>query len=195
MLFPLALLLLYKLCGNKINVKTCAIFIGGAAFVPFFLSYMVDTMGISSLDTVRTTLNSYITRNEEFTKFYNGVGFAIDALKTLVVILACIFTRKNKENKSIRDFLILFTIATFVLMTSSIALVRFTALIFYIGIIPLMDAVLKKTKELKYLLILVWVTAILAGSYNIYKIYPHGYNGLVRKKIFSDYSLLLEKEV
>ncbi|MBP5674788.1 EpsG family protein [Candidatus Saccharibacteria bacterium] len=193
MLFPVLLLALYKICGNKINIKTCVIFVGGAVLVPLILTYLVDSLGVTSLDPIRTTLNAYMTRNDDFSKFYTDANLIMDVLQYATVAITCFITRNNKENKKFRDFTILFMISSGLMLINSIVFIRFFSLVLYLGLIPMMDAIKNRAKGFRYLIAAICVTAVVSAVINIHKLYPYGYNKLVQTRITSGYSKFMEK--
>ena len=178
---------------NSLNIKTCAIFIGGAILVPLAITYMVESLGVTSLEPIKNTLNAYMTRNDDFSKFYTGTSLVVDILKYIVAIVACLLARKDKGNKEYYDFALLFLVSSGLMLINSIVFIRFFSLVLYLSIIPMMDVTKSKSKGYKYLLLLICVTALVSSAVNLYKIYPYGYQGFTRTKITTNITSLFRK--
>ncbi len=183
-LFPLAFLMLYKICGNKFDRRFVIISIFSVLAVTNILSFMIDSIGITQLEHVRTVLGEYLSKNDSMQRFYSGSGLFIEILKAMFVMAVSFIAIKTKKDDNIAPYIFIFIIVTLIMATNSIVIIRFASLALYLCIVPITELLSKKDTISKYLLFSTVALAAIFAVYNIHTIYPYGYDEIKANILF-----------
>ena len=154
MVMPLAVLLFYKL----IITRNRSIFfmiasIASVTLVMFFsteiLSFFIKNFNFSFLTSIRDTLSNYIVKDIIFQRFYHGI------------------LKKDKKRKEI-GYIIMFAISTLFLLTRTVLMARFAALVLFLSIVPIMDTVKDLNTKNKKDVLIMYIICGLALIYTLY---------------------------
>ena len=181
MAFPVAYIVLFKILGNRFNVKFLVVSILGAIFITFVLSFLVNDMGISFLGGIEETFEKYMSRNSSFQNIYTGAILVLDVIKLIFTILvsAIIVKKKDESLSAVAAFILVFSIVIAILSARSIVMTRFISLVFYFSIVLAMQLIKNGTKISWFILIASYIFAITLSVYNIFAIHRYGYDGFI----------------
>ena len=189
MLFPLVILIIYKMSNNSLKIRTILISLVIFIFPELVLSFINNTFNITILKEIQRMYNSYFTNDNKMYIFYGGVVFFIELTKLIITNLSILFEEKKKKTTGINGYIILLSICTLVMMTKSIVMIRFIMLIQFIGIVPLINSLKKVTKEtLPYYLIIIILTIVyIIYFFHLFRYQSFGnlFNDLFTKNIIS----------
>lgn len=189
MLFPLVILIIYKMSNNSLKIRTILISLVIFIFPELVLSFINNTFDITILKEIQRMYNSYFTNDNKMYIFYGGVVFFIELTKLIITNLSILFEEKKKKTTGINGYIILLSICTLVMMTKSIVMIRFIMLIQFIGIVPLINSLKKVTKEtLPYYLIIIILTIVyIIYFFHLFRYQSFGnlFNDLFTKNIIS----------
>lgn len=183
MLFPLAILIIYKIFKNKLNIKILIITILIFLLPTFILEFVNSILNISVLKTIERTFNSYFFNNSQMYKFYGGKVFIIEIMKSLIILISICMQSNRKKITGINGFIILLFISMIVMLLKSIVMLRFVMLIGFLGIIPLFDTFNNLTKNKVFLIILIFILLIIYFSYFIKLFRYQDFGNLFSEKI------------
>lgn len=169
LLFPMAILILYKLFKNRINVISIIII----SFVIYFsydiLSFLVLNK-LTFLEPIVRMYNAYMLNQDYMRRLYSNHIFFIEISKIItVLIFSLISSIKGIKNK-VNYLLILLSLSTIFMITKSIVMIRFAMIIQLIGIVPMIDY-FKSSNNKKYKIIFYLILVTLSIYYLIYFIY------------------------
>lgn len=161
LIFPLAILVLYKFFGNKLSMKVILITVCGLTFPIFILHFLNQIISIPLFMTIERMYHSYFTQNDSMYVFYGGITFLLEIVKLGIVIGAIYFQNKRYKYKGINGFILLLSIAILVMVPQTIIMIRFCMLLQFIGIVPLLDSFSSITKnKVLYLFVILFITFI-----------------------------------
>ncbi len=173
MVMPLAVLLFYKL----IITRNRSIFfmiasIASVTLVMFFsteiLSFFIKNFNFSFLTSIRDTLSNYIVKDIIFQRFYHGFGLMVDISKIIFSIgISLYILKKDKKRKEI-GYIIMFAISTLFLLTRTVLMARFAALVLFLSIVPIMDTVKDLNTKNKKDVLIMYIICGLALIYTLY---------------------------
>jgi len=139
MFFVFLILLVYKLCGNKLNLRS--LFICVLIFiVPVYLLRILSSIfNFSFLNNINWLLNIYFDNNNAMFRFYSGTAFVIEIIKLFLSLLFIFMNRKNEKLKNVNGLIILISVCTIIMMFNSIVMIRFIMLIQLLAIPNLIE--------------------------------------------------------
>lgn len=167
LIYPLILLIMFKLFKEKIDFKKLIIILLAVIFSNVLIEFFCQHLDISFLTTLNNMFRSYMRNNKEMKRLYSGVIFFIEISKLIFTFVIVLFQKKKKTDSKIIDFIMLLSVCTSFLMIKSIVLIRFIMLIQFIGIVPILDYFKRKDNHV----IVYIVMCALAGIYVIYFIH------------------------
>ncbi len=167
MVFPLGILILYKLFGNKLNIKTIITMLIILIFSMTILHYINQVVSIELFITIERMYNSYFINNTQMYTFYGGTAFLIEMSKLAITIIAIFLQNEKEKFSKINGFIILLSIAVLIMLPKTIVVIRFIMLIQFIGIIPIMDAFKKMNKNKLLLLFSISALSIIFIVYQM----------------------------
>lgn len=184
MIFPLVILIIYKLFGNKFNFRSAATTIIIVLLPATLLGIINNTFDISLLKTIEQTYNSYFINDESMYRFYGGKTLLMEFGKVALILFTIIFQPKGEKLKNLNGFLILLTVAILLMLPKSIVMIRFVMILGFLGIIPLMDSLKIITKNrVIYVFILLMITLLFAITW-CHIMSAQNFDDLFSSKIF-----------
>lgn len=193
MIFPLAILLIYKFFKNKFNLKTVVITVTIFLIPSVVLSFVNNLIEISLLKEIEYTFNSYFLKNSIMHNFYGSGTIMIELMKLSVTVIA-IFLQKEREKVSgLNGFILLLSICTLIMMPKSIVMIRFIMLVQFMGIIPLIDTFKNLTKKNLLCLLGLYIITAIFGYYFFFLLSNQNFGDLFSEKIFSNLFNLITK--
>lgn len=188
MFFIVAILLIFKLFKNKLNLKSlgvCLLIFVFAYYVIVFVNNLIDA---NIFTKILKMYNSYISNDYRMHRFYRGTIFFIEISKLIVILSSIMLNKKRNNSIKENDFIILLTISTLLMMPRSIVMIRFVMGIQLIGIVPLMNYFNKGKLNLKRLIsiLVILMLGILYVLY-FYKVFRYeNFDGIsILKNIFN----------
>lgn len=173
MLFPIALLLLFKLNHSIITKKTIIALLLLMILAPWFLQLMTSLLNISLLKSALSLYSSYTNHDFLFHRFYHGANLLIDLSKIVLVIFTSIITLRNDRKNSMGSFSLIMAIAVLLMMPRAIVAVRFASLALFVNIVPTMSILSEKTRTSRIVMMIVLLLSITFTFYNIHTIVPN----------------------
>ena len=167
---PFLILIIYKLFGNKLNIKSILITVSIFLSTYIILNVLNNLINNSITNTMLTMYNSYILNDEHLKIYYSGILLYLELSKIIVVGL-CIYFDKKDKLKSINGYIILLTIMIVMMMTRSRVAIRYLMVVQILGMVPLTNSFLNSSKIkrlLLFVIILVFGIAYVIYYYNIF---------------------------
>jgi EpsG-like putative glucosyltransferase len=139
MFFPVALLAIFKLFGEKINIRSVAtmlaVFVAPSVLLPLINS-LVDIPIFAQLEPM---YNAYFLNGSQFVRLYGGNVLVMELIKiTIYVVIFIGLKGLSEQEKKIRDYTLLLSFSTLLLIINSIVFLRFILLAQFIGAFTLM---------------------------------------------------------
>lgn len=183
MFFPIVILIIYKIMGNKFNLKSLMI-CGLIFMIPtFLLSLLNSIVSTSILSNIEWLINVYFDNNYLMQRFYSGNAFYIEMIKLFISLLFIFLLRKEKKFENIKGFIIILSVCTLIMMIKSIVMIRFIMLIQFLSI-PFMIEYFSDFKKRKiWMLFLLAVLTLYFGIFFFKIMLQQNYGNL--KKIYN----------
>ena len=172
MFLPVGVLAIFKLKRGKVSLKFLLATIIVTLFIDQLLTFISQNTSIELLRSITYTFNSYVKHNDKMYTFYGGIYLIMSILKMGFVLLMCFVGRKNKDIARSTTLTVLLSAVIMTLSISSIAMTRFTALIFFIALPVIMSNLAQNTQNSRHLSLLTWILGISFAAYNLYQIVP-----------------------
>ncbi len=192
--FPLVILIAYKLLNNKINFKLIlfGIIIYFGAF--FILNLLNTYLDIKIVNQLYYMLYAYTARNYLFIQFYSRYVLLIELLKVIFIII-CIYLlskRKQYHSKTI-GYIIYLTVFTLILMINSRIMIRYIILIQFISIASIMDYLSSNKRKPLIIYVMLFCMTIIFGGYFFHLLHDMNFGNLFSDKIFSPIFTIFSK--
>ncbi len=186
MIFPLAILSIYKMFGNKLNMKSL-LFTSFIFIIPTtILGFINSALEISFLQTIEQTFNAYFTRNAEMHRYYNGFALFMEVTKLIITIIVLWSQKEDNKLEGINGLIQLLAICMLIVLPKSIVMIRFVMLIQFMGIVPFMNNFTKITKEKFAFLLVLLVLGASYGAYFVYLFEDQNFGTLLDGRIFGN---------
>ena len=147
MFFPFAILMIYKLSNNKVNLRSSFLVIFVFFFAYYILNFINNNTNISIISKVLDMYNSYVGGDEKFKRLYSGKILAIELIKWTVTIFCILFQKDRKKINGVNGFVLLLSLGTLVMLLRSRVMIRFVMLIQFVGIVPMIDLLKNNNKN------------------------------------------------
>lgn len=137
LLFPIALVIMFKFFRNKLNLKTIILVLLVIPFSYSILNYIYDVYQFSFLVPILKIYTAYLNNGLRMKKFYDGYVYYLEISKLIYTLVIVILIRKDESIKEFNNYLLILIASTIMMMTKSIVMIRFVMLIHFIGIVPI----------------------------------------------------------
>ena len=192
MIFPIIILIIYKIFNNKLNLKSIIISILICIAPAFLLALINSIVNIQFFQNIEQLYYAYF-KNSHMYEFYGGTVFLIEITKLIVIIACLLIQKERKKTDNINGFIILLSICILSVLPQSIVMIRFIMLLQFIGIVPIFDA-LKKNTKLKLLYIFGIIVLTLIYSIYTYKLFKNqNFGTLFNYNIFKNIITIFRK--
>lgn len=132
--FPIVILLIYKIMGNKFNFRSLIICMLLFTLPTILLNLLTSIISNPILDNINWLLNVYFDNNNLMQRFYSGHAFYIEMIKLFISLWFVFLLRKEKKFENIKGFIIILSICTLIMMIKSIVMIRFIMLIQFLSV-------------------------------------------------------------
>ncbi|HPF83774.1 MAG TPA: EpsG family protein [Bacilli bacterium] len=185
LLFAIFILLLFKLLGEKTNIKAIYLLLVIFLFIGPIIEFMYRNIDLGIVKEIQTFYNNYFINQNEFEYLHTTNVLVVYLSKLLPYTIIYLFFKQEKTKLS--DFAFLMTIAIVGLFPSSTFSIRFIPIVQLTGLPMLFSYFKNNGREFKILLIT--LITILIGVYTYYQ-----YTQLHTRMSF-DYSSLMFKNI
>lgn len=169
---PLLLLIIFKIRKNRINIRFLIIIGITMLFFDRLLSLMAGQLNIDLLNIASRTYQAYISGNDRFMSLYDGWYLFMSVTKISFVLIVCFMQRGKERNNKICGFLMLLTETIIILSVSSIAMTRFSSLILFTALPPIIDVCRKNDKHSRLVAASAWALGVAYMIYDLHQILP-----------------------
>ena len=186
MIFPLAVLIIYKSFKNKLNIKSIIVIILLFITPTVILNFINNIVDINVLKTISNTYNSYFTHDAYMYKFYGGKVFIMEMLKLFIILLSIFFQNQKSKINNINGYIFLLTIAVILMIPKSIVMIRFIMLIQFVGIVPMINSLEKINRNKIIYIYIIIISIIIYILYFIKLFHFQNFGDLFSEKILTN---------
>lgn len=190
--FAIAVLLIYRFMGSKLNFRTVVIAMAIFILPTLILELLNNWFNIKIFKSILDMYNAYLGNDRMFI-YYRGRILIIEFTKLIVTIFAIIFQKEQSKTESINGFIVLLSICTLIMLPKSIVMIRFVMPIQFMGIVPLFDSLKKVTKKHFVFILFLMALDLFYVQYFYDRMYFQSFGNLFENRYYNNIFKIFEK--
>ncbi len=182
MFLPLGLLIVFKLCGERLNTRLALLLGGIVLSLPLIHPVVSSISGIAIFSQLEPMYQSYFASGPKYYNLYGGNVLVMELMKLSIYITIAMIMRKNASAVIQRSigYVLLLTATILTYAPISIVTLRFVILVQFTGFAILMEYMSSRKTLARSLLICIMISLVaLFSLYQYYTLKNLDYGGLL----------------